>query len=201
MQFKGIFRMLYWLQMENNKSLELKGVHGTCQRKAESILQNGFKAGAGRHGTGVYVWTSNDTDHTYAIELALCYAEDKEQAGNKEVVALICDISTTHDNFLDLEEDTRSRLLTEYIRKHTNFLATAKQHQRKQRATKVIDDFVRLLEETSGLSYDVIHSQTQAPQSYRHKLSIAEKYLNMEKQGCYVVRNLDCIPQDKVKAA
>lgn len=187
--------------MEDNKQIELTGIHGTCRSSADSIIKNGFRPGKGRHGTGVYVWSSNKEDHSYAIELAMCYANDRSQEKNPTTVALMCNILTTKDNLLDVEQDSTSRMLTEFIRKNTNYLATAKNYQRKIRAAKVADDFVRLLEESTGLSFDIIHTKTQAPQSYRNKLSIAEKFLNMEKQGCYIVRNLNCIVQDKIKAA
>jgi hypothetical protein len=191
--------------MENNKSLVLKGVHGTCQSSAECIFQTGFQAGKGRRGTGAYFWSSNETDHTYAIELAVCYAEDMKHLfkgkADKKIVALVCDVLTTKSNFLDLEQDSKNRLFTAYVHQQKEYLAESPVDERKARASKVADDFVILLEESTKLEFDVIHAQVQSPRSYIKKLSVPERWLHTEKQGCYIVRNLTCIPQDKIKAA
>lgn len=190
--------------LTNGQQLKLRGTHGTCRTHVSHILRIGFISAKGRHGCGVYFWSANSDDVTcsQATKLAMCYAQDMahqyQHENDPSPRVLICDIHVTQESFLDIESDLISRLFREYVITQSNYLKDSKKGTSKSRASKVADAFVALMEETSGVKYDVIHTKTVIPHSLYQKLSEPEIYLGMGLAGCYIVRNLNCVPLQSI---
>lgn len=191
--------------MVEEEKILLKGTHGTCRSVADNIKRTGFFGGVGRHGRGVYLWaTSSDDDacHKWPVFLARCYAEGKKRDFANEnddtPKVLLCNIITNIENFVDIESDQTNRLFKAYIEKQQKFLNDSSKGTAKQRACKVADGFIALLENVKKVTLDVVHTKTVIPPAARNEMPIAQKYLGGELYGCYVVRNAKCIPKQTI---
>ncbi|WP_345853986.1 hypothetical protein [Shewanella algae] len=188
--------------MTESNQLILKGTHGTSRYRADSILRSGFTGNPiGRHGTGTYFWASNeDGDHLEAIEMARCYAAERERTGvyEKDIDSsprvLLCDIVTEHQSFVDVECREMSIPFKAFIKKMKAYLNNPKNGSEKERACKVADEFIAKIERLRGVKQDVIFAHAAAPRSYTGYLGRPERFLGMQKAGCYVVRSHHCIP-------
>lgn len=192
--------------MVDDTELVLYGTHGTSRSKADLIRRQGFRLGLGRHGKGVYFWASTakkDADHSMAIELALSYASAMPHLyrtdNDSTPKSLLCEIRTNDTNFLDIEEHSTSLLFRQYVQRHRDFLQNAANGTEKSRASKVADGFVLFMEEVAKVTYDVIHTKTVVPDTLKparnDKVSL---WLGLAEAGCYIVKNLSCIPTEHI---
>lgn len=184
----------------------LFGTHGTSKSKAQQILRTGFLLGKGRHGRGVYLWASTsekDGVHETAIELAEHYVQCMPHLyrgdNDSSPSVLLCEVHTSPENFLDIESHYIGHAFREYVKKMRPFLNDTSKGSEKERASKVADDFVHLMEETAKVTYDVIHTKTSVPESLRPRPAAkVELWLGLAEAGCYIVKRTNCLPQGQI---
>lgn len=175
----------------------MKGTHGTCVSRANSIKDNGFSGSAnGKRGAGAYFWGyTNDGLRGYVRELAISwwrYALEKPRSYHKEKDQRCCVIYVTLDaknsEILDLEKQVLRDIFFDYCNKTLPRL----EGDPEKNIPVVYDMFVGDIERKLKKKFKIVHVKVQQPRN-------TKKLLPLDITGqpsCYVVKDLACIGID-----
>lgn len=177
--------------------IELKGTHGTCTSFAQGIRQNGFVAGAGRRGHGVYFWAYSSTDQEYATALAKAWwAQAKsmrryDREADQSCSVLYVKINAQSDKFLDLEEHGLKQKLLRFL---NDVYKRTLPKGRESLAKSGYDLFLKMYEKEVNKHFDVIYVTVNPPKSgHWDKPEAFPPFDMMGLAPCYVVRDKGCI--------
>ncbi|NUF23759.1 hypothetical protein HUN23_13355 [Acinetobacter oleivorans] len=179
-------------------ALDYHGMHATCRSFADQILRSGFNNSCGRHGFGVYFWESSKDKpeiRSLAKELSECFYEDRvdvfDSANDSSLIILEADITISNiSEILDFEEMSINQLFQVFIQKSKGLDTFSKNDaQARMNSSTIMLAFIQLIEEIRHSKILVVRVKTQAPNSFRRRLSRTFDFLNMERQSCFVVRD------------
>ncbi|ENU24224.1 hypothetical protein F993_01540 [Acinetobacter proteolyticus] len=183
-------------------ALDYNGMHATCRTYADQILRSGFNDSCGRHGVGVYFWESSKDKpeiRTLARELSESFYEDRirffNSANDSSLSILEADITLSDESqILDFEEMSISQMFSVFIQKSKQ-LNTASNNDKQARinSSAIMLAFIKMVEEIRNSNILVIRVKTQAPTSFRQRLSRTFEFLNIDRQSCFVVRDKSVI--------
>lgn len=183
-------------------TLELHGTHGTCRSHADQIMRMGFlPGGVGRKGSGIYWWVAsvcptNGCDK-YSIEIATCYAINRYRndvkVNDNSSRVILGKISVEQSNYLDMEEQAIVSLFITHVNGCKKYLTNSNLGSEKERAGKVMNAFVRFLEEENKTNIHVVRAKTEVPPGFSLGKTAAESYLGLRQAYCYLVRDKSCI--------
>ena len=175
----------------------LKGTHGTCASSAEEIRRNGFSAGPGRRGKGVYFWAYTSSTKEYATALAKAWwAQAKsihkyDAASNPACSVLDVSINPPEGRLLDLEaHEMKHRLLRFLNDTYKRTLAKG----RPSLAETAYDLFVAIIEKELEKKFAVVYVTVSPPQT--HHWEGRDSFPHFDTLGmapCYVVKDKSCI--------
>lgn len=187
----------------------LVGTHGTSRTRADNIKRIGFNASkCGRHGKGTYMWCAED-DPKDAIELAYHFAKtlarQYEDDNDPSPKVLKCNIRLNGGIYMDLDGKDYYDMFKAHLRKNANYLLTAK-GSKYVKASRVVDSFVRHIEEITNNHIKVVRTKTQVPRSYLtehlklpHQMPDELRWLDIQSASCYIVRDFTCIPASEIE--
>lgn len=203
--------------MPSTPMRELYGSHGTCPKNIDSIERDGFKVGAGRHGTGAYFWSysiESEISKKRAKELAQAYfctklgksAQKRKRVrkGNlaKELVIgpvaiLEASIKCSNDSFLDLCDSDMRIMLCDFTEQFVNSreYKALSNDEKKAEMSKIADAFVAEVEAMIGHTAIVVAMEADPPKLFiENRLFSADRltiYSNVVARShpCYIVRD------------
>ncbi|MDP2500524.1 hypothetical protein Q8W42_07380 [Vibrio splendidus] len=183
----------------------LLGTHGTSRTRADSIRKQGFTTSkCGRHGQGIYMWCA-DTDLADATQLAYHFVKTVQRQylndNDPSPKVLKCQINVNNGIYMDLESKDYYDMFKAHLRENIDILQDRRYGNPYQRASKVVDSFVKSIEEIVNSKITVVRTKTDVPRTYlTEHLNLPNRipnelyWLDVKQASCYVVREFSCIP-------
>lgn len=167
----------------NTTVLELYGTHGTHEEAARSIINTGFRHGAGRGGSGVYFWHKNAFSTLLAegwYNFSSKNNPDYKISEDSPFTCIEVKINVDNRNFLDLEHKVVKDRIAEIV--------LEKGYTRKieeEEISAIYDRFVSRLEKELETNFYVRQLRVNPPITLRK--SYPQKIIG--NPLCYVVNN------------
>lgn len=187
----------------------MKGTHGTCRSRSDTILKSGFSAYPGLRGNGAYFWAYKANEQKeYCRKLAKAWWSYSNNRGSysaetdKSCSVVFASFEVRPDDILDLENlHLRERFISFYEVTSKRLTDASKENEQNTDAnaknemlSKIYDMFIRGIELRTKKNYPLIHVKVQRPKKIDDVLP-----LDVTGQpSCLVAREVTCIKVEDV---
>ncbi|MCD6396856.1 MAG: hypothetical protein J7L71_04910 [Spirochaetaceae bacterium] len=166
--------------------LLLYGTHGTLRANVDRIRNEGFSAGIGRVGKGVYFWEKSEFSDILALEW--CKFSGKriiEYSGIDECSIIRVRIMVGEDHYLDFEDNRVRALLAKIVK-------DKKISDDKDSISALFDMFISSIERDFGMEIFVWRKSVAPPRTKKYPLKI------LGAPVCYITSKPDLVEIESV---